>query len=115
MVIRLSMYLGGENNVFDPANEWPIYLGIWVAGISGAMVGSRCRKWVHSESILRILLGIVFASSASMLGAFKRSDIGVPYLLFAAGWLGLMVAWFLRPQWMPHRLVAACSKRGHKK
>ena len=68
MVLRLAMYLNADGSVHDDG-EWGLYGAIVVAGIAGMAAGNAARRHVASGTVLTLVVGLVFVSSALMLDA----------------------------------------------
>ncbi|RYG56019.1 sulfite exporter TauE/SafE family protein [archaeon] len=101
MIIRLVMYTGSTGAVFDPAHEWGTYLGIIVASLVGAQVGTRIRTFVNGELLTQLLLVLVLLSSALMLDATREPGVAAFYAVGAALWLLLAALWWKKPHLLP--------------
>ena len=86
LVVRLALYVFGEGSVFD-AGDWPAYVSVVVAGFVGVSVGTWARRFIDSESLLRLLQVIIFVSSALMAGATQDLRVAVAYTCVAAAGL----------------------------
>lgn len=94
MIVRLVMYTTSEGNTYNSA-EWPMHLAIMACSMVGSLSGSRMRKYVDSAAILRILLVIVFVSSALMLGVVRKPMVALGYGILVTTWLtGLLALWY---------------------
>ena len=79
MVLRMAMYLTAKGNVFNPAQEWTLYLTIGGCAVAGSYAGGYFRKYVDSKSISLMLVGLVFLGSALMLNIFKDPKVMATY------------------------------------
>jgi hypothetical protein len=70
MVLRMILYVAVPNGVFD-TQEVLVYLLIGVASAGGSAAGGRLRASCSATALLRAILGLVWLSGWSMLGAFS--------------------------------------------
>jgi hypothetical protein len=79
------MFTQAKGNVFNP-DDWPVYLSVVVASWAGFLGGTLLRRRADTDAIIRVLLVLVFASSAILLGALETPASPRPTL--SAGWRG---------------------------
>lgn len=108
---RIYFFTTSEGAVFDAA-EWPVYLGIALAAWTGFVAGTWLRRFADTDAIIRVLLLLVFASSAILLGALDETGIAAGFGVGAAVWVALLIALFLRPPCMEALLgrLGACKR-----
>jgi len=94
--MRVIMFTTSDGNVFSAA-EWPIYAGIAVASWVGFVVGTWLRRYADTDMIIRMLLLLVFTSSAILLGALTTHAVAVGFAVAGAAWLGLLAFVFRHP------------------
>jgi hypothetical protein len=94
--MRVIMFTTSEGNVFSAA-EWPIYVGIAVASWVGFVVGTWLRRYADTDMIIRMLLLLVFTSSAILLGALTTHAVAIGFAVAGAAWLGLLAFVFRHP------------------
>jgi hypothetical protein len=92
MVLRLGMYMNADGSVHDDG-EWGLYAGIVGAGLAGMAAGNGARRFVASGTVLTMVVGLVFVSSALMLDAATTPPLLALYVALTAGaaaaWVGL--------------------------
>ena len=73
--------------------EWGLYAGIVGAGLAGMAAGNGARRFVASGTVLTMVVGLVFVSSALMLDAATTPPLLALYVALTAGaaaaWVGL--------------------------
>ena len=110
MFLRLSLYVFGDGSVFTLA-DWPAYLGVLCASLVGVLVGTRLRRHIDSEALVRVLHCLVFLSSALMLGAMTDLVVAEAYGAVILTGVALLVIGVLWPACilaLAH--VAACRQ-----
>jgi uncharacterized membrane protein YfcA len=70
MLIRLSLYTGGDAAVFSVAQEGGVYAAILVCSVAGVGLGSWLRQWVDGERVVLILLLLVYLAGGLLLELF---------------------------------------------
>lgn len=95
--LRVAMFTTGAGSPFD-ANEWPIYAGIAVASWAGFGAGTFLRRWADTEAIIRLLLLLVFMSSAILLGALQNRAVAATFIVAGIAWLLGLAYVFRKPQ-----------------
>lgn len=95
--LRVLMFTTGAASPFD-AREWPIYAGIAVASWAGFGAGTYLRRWADTEAIIRLLLLLVFMSSAILLGALQNSGVAATFVVAGIAWLLGLAYVFRKPQ-----------------
>lgn len=95
--LRVVMFTTGAGSPFD-ANEWPIYAGIAVASWAGFAAGTFLRRWADTEAIIRLLLLLVFMSSAILLGALQDRAVAAVFVVAGIAWLVSLAYVFRKPQ-----------------
>lgn len=96
--MRVYMFTSADGNVFD-VNDWPEYLSVAVAGWIGFGLGTSLRRFADTDAIIRILLVLVFASSAILLGALENPALAVAYVIGGLAWGAMLLVLLLRPSW----------------
>lgn len=96
MFLRLSLYVFGDGSVFT-LTDWPAYLGVLCASLVGVLVGTRLRRHIDSEALVRVLHCLVFLSSALMLGAMTDLVVAEAYGAVTLIGVALLVIGLLWP------------------
>ena len=84
MVLRLALYMGADGSVHDDG-EWALYGGIMAAALAGMAAGAGARRAVASGTVLTLVVGLVFVSSAMMLDAPSSPPLAALYAALVAG------------------------------
>jgi uncharacterized membrane protein YfcA len=95
--MRVYMFTSAEGNVFS-VDDWPEYLLVAIAAWVGFGVGTSLRRFVDTDAVVRILLVLVFASSAILLGALENGGVAITYVVWACVWGGSLVSCVVFPR-----------------
>jgi uncharacterized membrane protein YfcA len=96
MTVRVIVNTTAEGNVFD-SSEWRVYVFIAVASWVGFVIGTYLRRFADTNAIIRLLLALVFASSAILLGALEDPGVAAFFVVWSLFWFLLLAALYLRP------------------
>jgi uncharacterized membrane protein YfcA len=94
--VRAYMFTQAQGNVFNP-DDWPTYLSVAVASWGGFLGGTLLRRRADTDAIIRVLLVLVFASSAILLGALEDAGLAAAYVVGGLLWGGALFGLVLRP------------------
>ena len=108
MLIRLSLYTGGDAAVFNAAEEGGVYVAILVCSLAGVGLGSWLRKWVDGERVVLILLVLVYLAAGLMLDLFVDARANAALGVLTAGGCGVF-AWAVQSRACAQRM--ACLSR----
>ena len=97
MLVRLAMYTGSEESVFDPSGDAWHYSGILLGAVAGIVLGTSFRKRVSSEGVVVVILALVFCASALMLDVGQERITTLVYAFECALWGGFFGLCLLYP------------------
>lgn len=106
--VRIYAYATAAKTPFRAA-DWPYYAAVPVLSSLGFFVGNLGRKYADTDAILAMLLGLVYFSSAILLGSLENGAIAAGWLALTAAWLAVLAALYLKPQWF--RCGRRCCRR----
>jgi hypothetical protein len=104
--MRIYSFTAGSGNVFDPS-EGLVYGLIIVAAWIGYALGTWYRMRVNTDIIITMLLCLVLASSAILLGALDSTDIATGFGIGIAVWICFLLLIWNRPSKMERCLTKA--------
>lgn len=94
--LRIALLVTSRGSAFDAA-EMPIYAAVAAASCAGFLAGTALRRFVDTALVVRLLLVLVLASSALLLGALESAGVAAAFGIAAALWLALLAAAWRNP------------------
>lgn len=80
------------------SSDWPVIVGVAVGAVVGTSIGTYFRVYVHTETILRWLYGLLILSTVTMFNLVRHVSGLAVFFVFVAGYAGLLVLLWRRPR-----------------